>query len=226
MKCILCQTHSVHEIPLSAEESEVIGSLAFSGVLWRCQQCELIFKDPQYFLNYSEQKTRYDHHRNSIDDPGYVQTFMPILSATKELIDEKHGLQNADFLVLDWGAGPVPVLSQLFKQKMNLQIDIYDPVYSPQLPQRKYDLITCTEVVEHMTDPLAELQKMDQYLNSGGVLLGMTNFYPQNNFRKWWYVRDLTHVIFFCEKTFHWLAEYFAWQVLQLQSPLFELKKK
>lgn len=224
VKCLLCQSQDVQEIPLSAGELQNAKSLAFSGVLWHCQCCDLIFKDPQFFLNLSEQKSRYDNHHNSIEDQGYVNTFMPVLQAVTDLFADVNQKEQLRFL--DWGSGPEPVLAQLFKQRFLLDIEIYDPVYAvTELGPKKYDLITCTEVVEHMTDPLRDFKKIDEHLKSGAYFIGLTNFYPRQDFRKWWYVRDLTHVIFFSEKTFNYLASCFLWQTVKLQSPLFVLKK-
>lgn len=226
VKCLLCQSQDVKEVPMSAEELQNTKSLAFAGVLWRCLTCDLIFKDPQFFLNFSEQKARYDHHHNSIEDEGYVNTFMPVLRAVEDLLVVMNQQEKAQLQLLDWGSGPSPVLAQIFKKHLPLKVDIYDPVYSPDLKHKKYDLITCTEVVEHMTNPLMEFKKINDCLKTGGYFIGLTNFYPEKDFRKWWYARDFTHVIFFSEKTFNYLASYFSWQVVTLKSPLFVLKKK
>ncbi|WP_343089499.1 class I SAM-dependent methyltransferase, partial [Methanocalculus natronophilus] len=62
-----------------------------------------------------------------------------------------------------------------------------------------YDLITATEVFEHLNTPLKTLSHISALLEKGGILAIMTSLRPSSDeaFLKWWYRRDFTHVSFF-----------------------------
>jgi 2-polyprenyl-3-methyl-5-hydroxy-6-metoxy-1,4-benzoquinol methylase len=86
-------------------------------------------------------------------------------------------------------------------------------------PDKTYDLITCTEVLEHLKDPLETLRMLKDRLNPGGILAVMTLFHPvydisstpdplpcEKVFKAWWYRRDPTHISFFRPETFYHAA--------------------
>lgn len=172
-------------------------------------------------MDWSEQKSRYDHHKNEIENPGYVQFFEQLL---KPLKPEIQGVQEA----LDWGSGPgdAPVLSQLLERE-GIKTDLYDPIYQNEFPQKNYELITCTEVVEHFQNPKDAFDEILKHLKKDGIFAGLTNFHQgAEKFKNWWYVKDPTHVVFYSEKTFHWIADKWKLEVLFLQTPVFIFKKR
>jgi hypothetical protein len=68
----------------------------------------------------------------------------------------KLNLDRRDITVLDFGSGPQDILE---KEQIFSNIDYYDPYVddpkvSKTIPQRKYDLVICTEVLEHTVDPV------------------------------------------------------------------------
>ena len=74
--------------------------------------------------------------------------------------------------------------------------------------QQQYDFITASEVVEHLRQPRAELEKLWRQLNHNGVLGLMTKLVSdQAAFANWHYKNDRTHICFFSTTTFGWLAE-------------------
>ena len=87
-------------------------------------------------------------------------------------------------------------------------MDIYDYFYAPDetVFQKRYDFITSTEVIEHLHDPMRELERLWQCLSEGGVLGLMTAFRTED-FANWYYKRDLTHIRFFTPATFAWISE-------------------
>jgi len=89
-------------------------------------------------------------------------------------------------------------------------MDIYDIFYAKdeRVFSKKYDFITSTEVIEHMHTPNFELIRLWDMLNKGGLLGIMTGFAPptKQEFDKWYYKRDLTHVRFFTSQTFKHIA--------------------
>jgi SAM-dependent methyltransferase len=189
VKCLLCEGAT------SAFDDPQLGI-----TYHQCDQCELIFKDPSHFPTVSREKAQYDHHNNSLDNEGYVQMFETFIGfALQEAIPKT---------ALDFGSGPTPVLAALLSRR-TIQTDHFDPIYAPTLPDHTYDLITSTEVFEHLHDPHTTLKQIIQRLNKEGYLAIMTQFHPNNRdqFLKWWYRRDPTHVLFFRPKTFATIAQ-------------------
>ncbi len=171
---------------------------------FQCLTCSLVFVDPDQFLSKKDEKTRYDLHRNSLDDKGY-QKFLKriIIPMQKRLARGSSGL--------DFGSGPGPVLSEMFK-KNGFPMAIYDRFYAPDLKvfEKQYDFITATEVAEHLHNPGKELDRLWACLNPGGRMGIMTKLIiDKKAFASWHYKRDLTHVCFFSKTTFEWLAQRF-----------------
>lgn len=109
---------------------------------------------------------------------------------------------------LDFGSGPGPTLSSMFEEA-GYTMTIYDHFYArePAAFKKTYDFITATEVVEHLHDPLTELERLWACLKSGGILGIMTKLVlGRKEFARWHYKNDLTHVCFFSRSTFRWLA--------------------
>ena len=124
----------------------------------------------------------------------------------KAILPHKPQIQTA----LDFGSGPGPVLAELL-QEQGFKTDIYDKYFSSEKVylNKKYDLITATEVFEHLKDPLSSVKLLKSHLNKNGILAIMTLFHQNNDehFKKWWYRRDSTHISFYTPKTFEFMAE-------------------
>lgn len=58
---------------------------------------------------------------------------------------------------LDLGCGPGPVLAGLLKEAGH-PTEVHDPLFFPDKPSGEFGLITCTEVLEHLADPVAVLK--------------------------------------------------------------------
>lgn len=112
---------------------------------------------------------------------------------------------------LDYGSGPRPVLAMMLKEK-GFSCDVYDPLFQPDPAklERSYDFITCTEVVEHFHEPLAEFNRLFGLLKEDGELAVMTQLRPAEGFERWWYARDPTHMSFYSGKTMAWIAGRFG----------------
>lgn len=166
-----------------------------------CKFCHLIFLDRQYLPEPAEEVNRYREHRNSPDDPGYVNFLnKAILPALPYL---KPGMQG-----LDYGCGPAPVLAQQLSQKHQIACEYYDPFFFPDLPDRQYDFIFSTEAFEHFFEPAREIEKLHQRLRPGAYLCLMTQCWESlEDFDQWWYRRDLTHVSFYHRETIRYISE-------------------
>lgn len=166
-----------------------------------CSGCKLVFVPPEVRLNEEEEKDRYDLHTNSSDDAGYRKYLRKVLDPVCERIDEGS-------FGLDFGSGPGPTLSKMFEEK-GCDMRIYDHFYAKdaKVLDLKYDFITSTEVIEHLYDPASVTDKLMGMLKPKGLLALLTQPYPpKEEFEKWYYKNDLTHVCFFSIDTMQWLA--------------------
>jgi 2-polyprenyl-3-methyl-5-hydroxy-6-metoxy-1,4-benzoquinol methylase len=159
------------------------------------------------------EKRQYDHHNNSLENEGYVQMFEDFIELA--IAPYLPNIQTA----LDFGSGPGPVLNELLKRR-GLKVDIYDLYYSPKkvYASKSYDLITSTEVFEHLSRPLEVLELLVEHLNENTYLVLMTKFPPKEDkeFLAWWYRRDPTHISFFTPKSFEIMAEKVGLKVLKI----------
>jgi hypothetical protein len=172
----------------------------------RCLVCELVFVPPKYLLSAQDEKTRYDLHENNSNNEGYKQFLLQLVTPMLDFLEP--GDKGLDF-----GCGPEPVLESLFDSDQ-FKIDLYDPFYAnkPEVLAEKYNFITSTEVVEHLYYPAQVFQHLVEMLCKNGTLGLMTKPLPDKaTFSTWWYKNDLTHVCFYSEATFAWIAD--KWQL-------------
>ena len=170
-----------------------------------CYVCSLIFVPSEFFLSAEDEKSRYDLHENSPDDPGYRRFLSRLFHAMRG------GLKPGSY-GLDFGSGPGPTLSVMFEEIGHIMA-IYDHFYSRNFSvwDEMYDFITATEVVEHLHDPAKDLKRLWKCLKPGGSLGIMTKLARDcDAFAGWHYKNDLTHVCFFSQRTFEWQAD--QWQ--------------
>lgn len=190
ISCILCKS------PKTKPFIEADGY-----VYLNCTTCDLIFVKPGQRLDAAEEKSRYDQHENEPDDPHYREFLNQLYDPLQKLLKPgSHGL--------DFGSGPGPTLSVMFEEAGH-KMNIYDPFYAPDpaVFERQYDFITTTETAEHLFDPGREFERLWNCLKPGGFLGVMTKFSPSpSRFRNWHYRRDDTHVAFYSERTFQWMA--------------------
>ena len=167
----------------------------------RCRTCGLIFVPSSQLVSPADEKSRYDLHQNSSEDQKYrrflSRMFTPL---AQRLVPGSRGL--------DFGCGPEPLLSRMFEEA-GYPMTTFDYFYNnvPSAFTEQYDFITATEVVEHLHDPGTELDRLWDCLKPGGYLGIMTKFADNRaDFSQWYYKNDKTHVCFFSQPTFDWLA--------------------
>ncbi len=168
-----------------------------------CGNCALIFVDPAQRLSPAEERARYMLHQNSPQDRGYVsflnQLLQPLLSY---LGDDVRGL--------DYGCGPVPVLSRL-AQEQGVACDDYDPFFVDSTLHPPYDVVFVSECFEHFHRPAEEMAHILTLLKPGGLLGIMTERWTTlAAFAVWYYAQDPTHVVFYHADTFDFLCSRFG----------------
>jgi uncharacterized C2H2 Zn-finger protein len=201
MKCKICN----HETASIIDERN-------NWEFFHCKKCEFIFKNPKHYVNSEDELKQYNNHNNTMKSSGYVEMFENYMDATF-----KPYIKNIN-TVLEFGSGPGPVLSQLLKRQ-GLMVDIYDKFFSPKkvYEGKKYDLITSTEVIEHIKNPKEIFEFFESHIKKDGYLALMTQFHTNDavEFKKWWYKNDPTHICFFRPKTFEVLASMNGFEVLK-----------
>ena len=195
--CPLCHSDAARRIAVVAERR-----------YFHCPSCALIFLDPLLHLSPTEERARYELHRNDGGDAGYVQFL-------RQLADPMIEQLHPDARGIDVGCGPAPVLASLFTAA-GFPCAAYDPYFAPDraLLDGRYDFIACSEVIEHVHEPATFLDHLEHMLASGGLLGLMTRFVDDSvPFETWWYRRDPTHVCFYAEPTMRTIAERRGWSV-------------
>jgi hypothetical protein len=172
-----------------------------------CNTCYIIFVHPDFRLSREAEKVRYVFHNNSIEQPGYVAFLNRIIEPTLQFL-------NPEMIGLDYGCGPAPTLSRLLNRK-GITCYNYDPLFGFEHPHKHYDFIFATECMEHFFNPLQELQNINSLLNYNGFLSIMTERWSSiEQFEKWYYKNDPTHVCFFHQNTFEYLSDTMKLEIL------------
>ncbi|WP_320411955.1 class I SAM-dependent methyltransferase [Alteromonas aquimaris] len=154
----------------------------------------------------STELNEYNLHENNSDDSGYRQFLsrlaVPLL---KILPPQQCGL--------DFGCGPSPVLADMVAEAGH-QVALYDPFFQPDksVLADKYDFIMCTEAIEHFHHPQRELMLFSQLIKKDGWLAIMTKrVLSKTRFANWHYKNDPTHVSFFSDTTFEFIASQYGY---------------
>ncbi len=190
--CPLCQSEAVEHFHRDKKRN-----------FRRCIHCLLVFVSSPERLTLEEERQQYDLHQNVVDDPEYRRFLSKIFIPITAII-------AAPAAVLDFGCGPGPALAQMFQEK-GYESEVYDPYFyaDTKVLEQRYQIITLTEVIEHLFHPLDELLRLRNLLLPGGVIGIMTKrLADKESFANWHYKNDPTHVCFYSDKTFHWLARH------------------
>lgn len=195
MRCIIC-----------GSKTKSFEHPKFDMLFHACQTCEAIFKDDKNHVSKDVEKHIYDLHQNSFENIGYVNFLTNFIESAVIPF-----LPKGVIKALDYGSGPKPILAQILNETFDIKTDIYDLYYAntPIDSNQRYDLITLTEVIEHIKDPIGMLSSLKKHLKPNGILAIMTLFYPkdQKTFFDWFYIRDQTHIVFYRPKTLKVLSK-------------------
>ncbi len=174
-----------------------------------CHVCGFTYKQPRFHPSPEQERASYDQHENTLEHQGYVDML-------ESFLDEAVEPFVRGGKALDFGSGPGPVLYELLRLR-GYEARHYDPFYRADetVFEETYDVITATEVFEHMSHPRREIARLYRILNRGGHLSIMTSLRPEKDgdFLSWWYRRDETHIAFFTERSLDVLIRdaYLTW---------------
>jgi SAM-dependent methyltransferase len=177
--------------------------------LYLCKNCKLVIKPEHSRPGWDEEKERYLEHENSIHQEGYVKHLTQAIKPALKYL-------KLNFRGLDFGCGPVPTLNMLMEQE-GFACEFYDPIFFTEPPLGNFDFIFATKCFEHFFRPAHELQKLGGLLKPGGILVVMTQLWnDQTRFTDWRYAQDSTHVVFYHEQTFRFIAANFGFEILEI----------
>ena len=151
----------------------------------QCINCRFVFVPFKYHLSASEEKERYDSHNNNPKDPRYRDFLSQLTNPLNDLISDGS-------LGLDFGCGPGPTLSVMLEEQ-GYSVELYDKYYANDhsVLDKEFDFITLTEVLEHLYDPIFELERLTSILKPMGVLAIMTQTLTKDvDFKTWYYKND------------------------------------
>lgn len=216
MNCLLCESSQIDPFKVERKPEKSY---------FHCASCDLIFMHPEERMTAQEEKARYDLHQNEAT-LGY-QSFLEPLVKDIEAYFTAAEVSREHLLSLDFGCGPTAYLSSVFFDK-GYRSHNYDLYYYPDTEplRRTYHVVTATEVWEHLYNPRQDLEKQLRLLKSGGLLGVMTSAHRgPAAFVNWHYRRDLTHVVFYSEKTMTWLAQKYQLRLIRAKSPYWLFQK-
>ncbi|BHH82805.1 class I SAM-dependent methyltransferase [Desulforhopalus sp. 52FAK] len=206
--------------PLCSEEKVSLYHIDRLRRYYLCSNCRLVFVSPDFHLHPNQEKKEYDHHENSVTDEGYLK----FLSRFSTPFLDTLGNCKAG---LDYGCGPAPALAMQM-ERAGHSVALYDPMYrdDKSVLSNEYDFISSTEVVEHFRSPQTEFALLFDILKNGGLLGIMTKLIrDQTSFKSWHYIRDPTHICFYSEETFHFIAEKYGAEVSFIGNDVIFLRK-
>jgi SAM-dependent methyltransferase len=155
----------------------------------RCGSCGFLFTDA--FDDWSEEKFKLNIYNGDyhLFDPDY-ETRRP--SANADVVNQLWAQYKAETHVLDYGGGNDVFCAALRANGFPVAVT-YDPMVPERArrPDRKFNLVTCFETLEHLPDPLAGIAAIVECVSETGLIYLSTLVQPAE-FSKygtgWWYV--------------------------------------
>ena len=209
----------------------------------RCKQCDLVYTNPRlsdynatYLFSGSDDFDRIeDHARSKL--PVFQSALKQIITQQKRCGSQPGG----NLLDLGCGSGhflraaeqsgftgcgiePVEGFARYAAEKVGVNV-LHDDIYTVDLPNNHYDVITAWDVIEHVSDPKAMLTRCARWLKPGGILALR---FPSSTWQKikgvifhqWLHSTRASfgptmHLYFFSDKTIRKMAEQVDFDVLE-----------
>jgi len=174
-----------------------------SRVYLQCPRCGLIQLSSHMLPDAITEQRRYLQHRNSAEDPRYVEYQRKFASRTVFRVLEPPAK------ILEIGSGPTPVLAELLRDA-GYSVEIHDPYFfsHPRVFDDTFDGVVAVEVLEHVHYPGQFFDRLARMVIPGGYCCFQTGIQrgTVEEFSGWWYRQDVTHVCFFSERTITYIA--------------------
>lgn len=164
-------------------------AFGLSGVLvpyFRCETCGFLFTP--FFDDWSAAEfARFIYNEDYIKVDGDYAEIRPAAMAAFVAAKAAHAREAR---ILDYGSG-AGGLARKLRDRGFRRVENYDPISSPERPAGPFDIVTCFEVLEHSTAPLAMLEDIRSFLAFDGCVLFTTGIQPDDIAERragWWYV--------------------------------------
>jgi len=230
MKCIVCGSLQFKKIPLIHEVSRYTHK---AYPLFKCVECGLvrpnplpydektklsIYDEPENIKFYHQKKNKID--RKSYDYNYYFKHFKPFLNFVKKYkingkgLDVGCGAGHLMILLSKLGikSEGIDITQKLIKSMKKEGYAVYcGELNSKVLKNKKYDLITANQVLEHIIDPEFLVKDINGLLKKEGyVILAVPYVYgliPNILRTKWYGLGYGQHLNFFSKKSLKILFE-------------------
>lgn len=173
---------------------------------YQCQRCGVIQLGRESLPTRTDEEARYRLHNNSPDDPRYQRYIQRIYDGIASHLPRALGAARW----LDIGCGPTPLLAETAAARGWLATS-YDPIFFPEesvLDERAH-VVSLVEAIEHLHWPMRDLDRYAACVEPGGLFAVRTAVWTgeAEDFDRWWYRRDETHVQFLTPLTVEFLVE-------------------
>lgn len=187
-----------------------------------CLRCDLVSVHPEDRVTRTSEIARYLEHDNGYHQSGYVRMLSRFLDRAVD------PWCTPGAALLDYGCGYAPVLSGIASGR-GYSVRSWDPYFLPDTSalQRRYNVIAACEVMEHIGEPVSALESIHALLEPGGLLSVRSSLHPGSweEFFRFWYIRDRTHVSYYSEHTVRFIAEHFGFSAVMIEDPFWVLQK-
>ncbi|WP_119968060.1 MULTISPECIES: methyltransferase domain-containing protein [Shewanella] len=187
---------------------------------YTCSDCHLVFANPQSYLMPAALKQRYGRANKASKQKQLVQFIQPLLT---QISAQQHGpLTGLNF-------GRVLDSNSLDKiEHAGHSLYQYDPFIKidQHIFNRQYDFICCYRVLEHFQQPAKEWALLSSLLKEGGWLAISTSLLTDLSlFSKWHFKNNPSHVSFYSQQTFDYLAQNSEFKLLFAAKELVLMQK-
>ena len=209
--------------------------------LCRCPQCGLQFQNPRLtFEELAEKIYTKDYcpgHEESASDKAYqrqIATFEKVLGRKGSVLDV--GCGNGSFLLFAESHGWQPFGADIALSPETARLTC--PLWEGRLPEidfggATFDVIRFNHVIEHLQNPLVELERCKTLLNPGGIIyIGVPNLAGLSpriknlqsrsglKKKKWRHYAATHHLYFFTPDTLRALIERAGYSVVEWLTPV------
>ncbi len=187
---------------------------------YACSQCGLVFANPKSHLMPNLERQRYGRAQRSSKQKQLSQFVLPLLQQISQQ-------QTGRLTGLNFGR-VLDEKSQHTIYEAGHVVNQYDPFFAADqsvLTQR-YDFVCCYRVFEHFRHPNREWKLLNQLIKPNGWLAVSTPLMTDKAlFSKWHYKNNPTHVSFYQQATFEYLASNSDFELLFASKDLVLMQK-